>query len=135
MRTIIKNILFYSVALYITSGLFSQGLKVSGGLQTIFTGGFVLALMSFIIKPILKIISFPINLLTLGLFGFVIDAIILYLLTRFVTQISVSAFVLQSYSLKYITTPRLDLNGVLTFIFLSFMLSFIVTVLTWITKA
>lgn len=134
MKTIIRNILFYSFSLYIISGLFSSGLRIIGGIQTLFTGGLILAIMSLILRPILQIISFPINLLTLGLFSFIINAFILFLVTRFVPHIIIHAFTLGKISLKYGSLPQIGLNSYLTFIFLSFVVSFLVTILTWITK-
>ncbi len=39
----------------------------------------ILALINTFIKPLLQIITFPINLLTLGLFSFIINALLLML--------------------------------------------------------
>ncbi|MCE5223757.1 phage holin family protein [bacterium] len=39
----------------------------------------VLSLLNVLVRPILKIIAIPLNILTLGLFTFVINMIILYL--------------------------------------------------------
>jgi len=41
--------------------------------------GVVLSLLNALVRPILKIIAIPLNILTLGLFTFVINMIILYL--------------------------------------------------------
>lgn len=133
MKTIFRAVIFYNFSLYLVSQLFS-GLKVTGGLQTIAVGGTILAVMSLILRPILQIISFPINLLTLGLFSFVINAGLLYLMTRFVPHISVHSFTLAKLSYKFITLPKTALNIYFAFIFLSFMVSFFVTILTWLTK-
>src|SRR6266550_2227230 len=133
MKTILKSIIFYTISLYVVSELFS-GLRISGGLPTVFLGGLILAGMSLILKPVLQIISFPINLITLGLFSFVINAGLLYLMTRFVPRISVHAFTLHSIMYKSVALPRISLNIFLAFIFISFMVSFIATILMWLTK-
>jgi putative membrane protein len=52
----------------------------------------VLILVNTFIKPILILISLPLVLLTLGLFLFIINAIILYTLPRFVTGFHVPGF-------------------------------------------
>lgn len=52
----------------------------------------VLILVNTIIKPILILISLPLLLLTLGLFFFVINAIILYTLPQFVHGFHVPSF-------------------------------------------
>ena len=50
----------------------------------------VLGLLNTFVKPILKILTFPITLLTLGLFLLVINIIIVYLADYFVSGFTVS---------------------------------------------
>lgn len=52
----------------------------------------VLALLNFIIKPILVLFTLPITILTLGLFLIVINAIIILLADAFVTGFDVAGF-------------------------------------------
>ncbi len=132
MKIILRAVIFYSFSLFLLSQLFPAGLRVSGGLQTIFYGGLILAGMSLILKPILHIISLPINILTLGLFSFIINAGLLYLMTRFVPHISVHSIIVPGLIISRFATPKLALNLPEAFIFLSFMLSFMVTILGWI---
>ncbi len=47
--------------------------------ESAFIVAVVLALLNLFLKPILKIIAIPLNALTLGLFTFVINMIILYI--------------------------------------------------------
>jgi putative membrane protein len=51
-----------------------------------------LSLLNTFVKPILKIFSFPITLLTLGLFLLVINVAIIYLAAYFVDGFKVSGF-------------------------------------------
>jgi putative membrane protein len=53
---------------------------------------FVLIIFNTIIKPVLVIISLPLLLLTLGLFFFIINAILLYCVPDFVTGFHVPSF-------------------------------------------
>lgn len=52
----------------------------------------VLGILNATIKPILKILSFPINVLTLGLFSLVINVIIIKLADYLMTSFSVNGF-------------------------------------------
>jgi putative membrane protein len=52
----------------------------------------VLALLNFILKPILIILTLPITILTFGLFLFVINAIIVLVAGKFVNGFSVDGF-------------------------------------------
>ncbi len=52
----------------------------------------VLALLNFFVKPILVLFTFPITVITLGLFLLVINAIIILLCDHFVDGFNVSSF-------------------------------------------
>jgi putative membrane protein len=52
----------------------------------------VLALLNFFIKPILILFTLPATLLTLGLFLFVINAIVVLLASHFVDGIAIDGF-------------------------------------------
>lgn len=45
------------------------------------------------IKPLLSLFTFPINILTLGLFSFIINALLFWLLAAFVPGFSISGFI------------------------------------------
>src|ERR1700704_4998479 len=132
MLGIIRSILFYSVGLFLLS-LCLPGLHIRGGIEMYILGGVALTVMNILIKPLLHIISLPVTIITLGLFSFIINAGILFLLTKFIPQISIRAFTLPSYAYKMVHTPQIALSLPLSFLFISFMLSFLVTILQWIT--
>ena len=52
----------------------------------------VLAILNAIVKPILVLLTFPITLITFGLFLLVINAIIILLADRFISGFDVSSF-------------------------------------------
>lgn len=133
MKTIIRNILIYSFALFILSQIFS-GVKITGGISTFLLGGAVLSIMFIVVKPILNIIALPLNILTLGLFSFVSNIIILFLLTQFVTNIKITAFTIHGVSYSGFIIPRTDLNQIMAFVVSGLALSGIITVLTWLIK-
>ena len=53
----------------------------------------ILTALSLTVKPVLKIISFPINLVTLGLFSFFINAIIIMILDKISSAFEITGFV------------------------------------------
>ena len=57
---------------------FVPGVEFTGPRETLVLAGLVLGLINFFIKPILKLITLPIRLLTLGLFGIVINIVIIW---------------------------------------------------------
>lgn len=133
MKAIARNISIYSFSLFLLTQVLS-GVKVSGGVATYIIGGAALSIMFVIIKPILSIITLPLNIVTLGTFSFLINAIILYLLTVLVSGISISPFVFKGFSLAGFVVPSVTLNTFFAFVVVSFFLSIIVGFLTWLIK-
>ena len=110
------------------------GVKITGGIPTFIIGGIVLSLMFLIIKPILNIITLPLNFITLGSFSFFINVIILYLLTVFVPSISISSFAFSGLKFAGFIVPKLYINTFFSFVLASLLLSLIFTFLTWLIK-
>ena len=133
MKSKITNILFYSFALFSLT-LVLPGVKVSGGMPTYLLGGVVLSLMFLILKPVLNIIALPLNFVTLGSFSFLINVIILYLLTVFIGNISISSFEFSGLKFAGFVVPKFFVNTFFAFILASLLLSIIFTFLTWLIK-
>ncbi len=92
--SIISTILANALALFIVSQVIS-GLHIEGGLLTYALIGVILSLLNLIIKPILKLLSFPLVFLTGGLFLIVINAILLYICEYFIGVIDVTGVSMQ----------------------------------------
>ncbi|OGC46975.1 hypothetical protein A2713_00535 [candidate division WWE3 bacterium RIFCSPHIGHO2_01_FULL_35_17] len=89
IKNILRSVVSNAVAIFATSYLI-DGFNVAGNLQVIGIGAIVLGLVNIFVKPILKIISFPINIITLGFFNWFINAIVIYLTVYLVEGISIS---------------------------------------------
>lgn len=133
MKGILRNIVFYSVALFLTSQVIT-GLTIKGGPTAYIVGGIVLSILFLIAKPILKIITLPLSIITLGMFSFLINAIILYLLTIIVPNISITAFAFKGFNFAGFIIPQLYVNNFFAFVIASIFLSFIVGALKWLIK-
>ena len=133
MKSILRKIVFYAVSLFLTSQIIT-GLTISGGLTTYLIGGIVLSMLFLVVKPILSIVTLPLNIITLGLFSFLINAIILYLLTIFVPNVSISSFTFKGFAFAGFVIPSLYVNNFFAFVIASILLSFIEGALKWLTK-
>jgi len=78
LRRFLLKIVVGAVALWAADALLA-GFMVSGGLQGYLLAGLLLASLNTFIRPILKLLSLPLILLTLGLFTVVINAVILWM--------------------------------------------------------
>ncbi len=71
---------------------FVPGIIFKGDLIDIVITGCILALANSIVKPILKFISGPLIVLTMGLFMLIINIIILWLVVWFMPELIVTGF-------------------------------------------
>ncbi|EAE8346296.1 phage holin family protein [Listeria monocytogenes] len=81
MRWII-GVIINSVLFVALSGFFT-GFHVDG-FTTALLASFILAILNMLIRPILLLLTLPINIFTLGLFTFVVNAIMLEMTTFFI---------------------------------------------------
>ncbi|MDL2262412.1 phage holin family protein [Bacteroidales bacterium OttesenSCG-928-I21] len=77
---LILQIIISSVAVYFTAW-FLSGVSVKSYGSSILVA-IILGILNAFVKPILKFLSFPITVLTLGLFLFVINALIIMLASK-----------------------------------------------------
>ena len=79
MKQFLWQVIVGILGLYLAI-LLVPGVAISGGeeltpqgVKSLFLAGAVLGLINFFIKPMVKVITFPLRLLTFGLFGLVIN--------------------------------------------------------------
>ncbi|MBI5122937.1 phage holin family protein [Candidatus Roizmanbacteria bacterium] len=131
MKTILRNLIIYSFILFLLN-LLIPGVTINGGLWTFFIGGLTLTIFFAILKPILSIISFPVNVITLGIFNIFINALLLYLLTIFITEISITAFTYARTSIFGIIFPVTSFNTFFAYIYTAFVLTVINSFIRWL---
>ena len=86
IRLIINAIVFYLIAKYV------QGFNhdLSGG--TAIIAAIIFGLVNAIIRPILLLITLPINIVTLGLFTIIVNALMFWLTATFVSSLKGPGF-------------------------------------------
>lgn len=65
-------------------------LKFEGNWWHVVVVALILALINAYVKPILKVLSFPITLMTVGLFAFVLNALLLLLVAWLAEQVDIA---------------------------------------------
>ena len=84
---ILGNTLAISLAAY-----YVKGFSFPKDWKLVLLAGLILALFNAILKPILKLISAPFIIVTLGLFTLVINMALLWLLTQFLPELKIVGF-------------------------------------------
>ena len=110
MKSIFVHLLSYSLALYLTAQLV-QGLYFDT-LGALILGAVVLSIVDAIVKPVLMVLTLPLNLLTEVLFTFVING----------AMLKISALLV----------PGMDVGGCWVTTFAALVLTVISTVINWL---
>lgn len=88
----IKTIFLNALSIYFLSLIFT-GLKFDS-LLTLVQAAIILGLLNTFVKPILSLLTLPINLVTFGLFSLVLNIFILFLVTKMVPGFKLAPFTL-----------------------------------------
>lgn len=80
------------------------GIYFDGGWEWLILAGAVLGFVNFFIKPVVKIISLPLILITLGLFTVVINVLMLNLAARIVGALVIETWTAAFWAVVVIST-------------------------------
>ncbi len=94
MKTILASIITIAMLAWLVPSV-----SYSGWVALVIAG-LVMALLDTIIRPILKLLFLPINVVTLGLFGWVINAALLWLVTYLVPGFQIMPMILLGMQLS-----------------------------------
>jgi len=89
IKKIIIGVVLNALALYAVT-YFITDIQYTGGIVFFLIGGFIIGFLNVFVKPLMKLLSFPIMLITVGLFTLVINAIIFWLTMEVVNGIHFS---------------------------------------------
>jgi putative membrane protein len=87
---LILSIVFNAVALYATTVV--PGITFTGTWLQLLVAGAIFGVLNFIVRPLALILSIPALILTLGLFYFVLNALLLWGFSRLLPGYAVSGF-------------------------------------------
>jgi len=74
--------------------------------------GLALGVLNLTLRPILRVLTFPLRIITLGLFGLIINGVMIWIITAIFPMIDIPLIL----PLVYTTLIMLGLNLILTFI-------------------
>ena len=90
IRNFLIKLASSAVAIWVADVML-DGFSVSGGIREYIVAGAVLGLLHTFIRPVLRLLSLPIIMMTLGLFTIVINAGLLWLTARWVPSIFIGS--------------------------------------------
>lgn len=124
MKKILKFTLLITFSL-ITANQIWQNIYFQSIPGTIIKVAFVLSIFELILKPIVKLLLLPINILTLGTFRIVINTFGLYLVTFLFSDFQVQNINSPAFNFFGFQTPEFHFANFFAYLVTSFTISFI----------
>lgn len=110
MRKLILKWIVAAIAIY-AAGYLLSGFEVSSA-GAAFMAAFLFGLLNTLLKPILTILTLPVTILTLGLFLFVLNGLMLMLVDALMAGIQVDGIFSAILATVVISVITMVLNGV-----------------------
>ncbi len=133
MKYFLKTWVFYMVAIWIIKEWIPAFIVAGGWIHILIAGG-ILAILMLFIRPIIKILFIPINFLTLGLISWVVNVLVIYLLTLMAPNVSIIPWAYQGWSWQGFIIPSTTIPYLATLIIVTFALTFVTQFLEHITN-
>lgn len=124
MKKYIRLSLLNTISLFIVSAIF-PGLVTPNNFLDLLYSGVIFTVINIFVKPIIKLFLLPINLITLGLFRWLSNVLVLLVLTNLVSNLQVIAFASNPINQAGFAIPSLNLNFITSLILASFLLSLV----------
>lgn len=122
MKSFVRRVLFTTLTLFLISRVFPEVNFASTGV--LISTGIVLVLLTLFVKPFLKILFLPVNLITFGLFAWVINIIVIFLATLIVPGFHINAITIPSVELGIFVFPTYQLSQFWSLFLVSFLVAF-----------
>lgn len=133
MKKILRFYLINAVSLWATTQIL-PGLTYNGGLKSLLVGGLAFSLINVALVPFLKILFLPLNILTLGIFAWLVNVLALYALTTVISDFRLLPFNFPGFSYNGINIPLYYLSPFWVAVLASFLIGMITHFLQWLTE-
>lgn len=134
MRGLLRVYLFHLLALYLTTLVFANSFSINGDILSWLFASLVLSLLNLLVKPILKLLFFPVNALTLGLFTLVITSFIFFLFYKLTPAVNIENWRFPGVSIMTLNIPAQDLGFWGTLIAISFFISLLTGIFSFLSR-
>lgn len=132
MKHFLRVFIFSFFAMFVTS-FWNRGFVLPVDSMTFVKAALALTILFVLVRPLMQIVFLPLNLITFGLFSFVLYLFCLHLLVSGYGLFSIKAWVFEGYSLGAISIPKTAISYVYNLVLSSFSLSSIINLLDQLT--
>lgn len=133
MKTLLRSILINVGALWIASSIMPS-FVISGGLPGFLLGALAFVAAGIFLTPLIKILLLPLNLLTLGVFAWLSNVLVLYFLTTVVPSFKLLPYHFPGFNYQGFIVPEASLSIFQVAIAVSFLIGFVIHFANWLVK-
>ena len=133
MKGLLRSIVVNFLTLFLLAK-FSAAIYFSDNFLVLFWAAFVLTVLNLLVKPILNILLTPINFITLGAFRWIINLIMLFLVTLFIPEFKIISFTFNGYSVGGFVIPAFRFSFFWALFLVSFLIELVSGVIDWLFK-
>ncbi len=130
MKTYSRSFLISAFAFW-TALKFVDGLTLTGNWQNFVLITAFLFVSSFIIKPIIKLIFLPVNLLTFNAVSILVTAATLFAASFLIPEFKITPFTFRGFVYNGLILPSVELNYLLTLLAAAIIITLVITILNW----
>lgn len=131
MKRLLRSILINLLVIYLVDVIY-PGFTIQHDVKTLLTAAVIWLLLNKIVKPIIKLLLLPINLITLNLFAWVISLLTLFLLQMIVTGIHITPYDFPGYSYQGFVVPAMSINLFFSYFIASILLNSLLAFIKWL---
>ena len=133
MKVFLRHILINWLVLYLVD-LVYPGFSIGHDIKTLLTAAVIWLLLNKVVKPIIKLLLLPINLITLNLFTWVISLLTLFLLQIIVGGISIAPYNFPGASYSGFVIPSMSIGIFLSYLITSTLLNAFHSFILWLIR-
>lgn len=133
MKTFLRHIFINLAVLYICTLIYS-GFTITQNPKTFFIAAFIWLLLNKIVKPIIKLLLLPINLITLNLFSWLVNVATLFLLQIFADGIKIETYQFPGFAQNGFVLPAIFINLFFSYLLTAFLLNTLHTFIVWLIR-
>jgi len=133
MKTIFRSI-FVNFLCFWFIAVFLPVIQYGGKIEVLIFASLALAIVNWFVKPILNIFFLPLNLITLGSFRWIVNIIVLYLVTVIVSDFKIISFLFPGFQFQGFSIPPINFNIFFAYLLVAFLSSLISDIIYSIFK-
>ena len=132
MKSLIRVYFTQLFGLWLMTFIFKSSFTIGNSLLNFLVAALILTALNLLLKPILKVLFFPVNVITLGLFSLIINALTFYIFILLSPQVHITSWLFPGFSFQDFHLKSYQLNFIETLLAVSISLSLVTNILIFI---